>query len=110
MTIVAAAIFQHPNQSVKRLLHLSALLANGCKLHTTPIFAASTQALVTFGMGRTLFHQWSLNEVGTDTRRLVESFRRWKRRRAYHKQLQRRKRAKGRDSSSPANDLRLGKH
>ncbi len=49
-------------------------------------------------------------EMGTHARRLVESFRRWKRRRAYHKQLQRRKRAKSRNSSSTANDLRLGKH
>jgi len=58
-----------------------------------------------------LLHQeMRANEVGTDTRRLVESFRRWKRRRAYHKQLQRRNRAKSRNSSSPANDLRLGKY
>ena len=49
-------------------------------------------------------------EMGTHARRLVESFRRWKRRRAYHKQLQRRKRAKSRTSSSLANDLRMGKH
>ena len=49
-------------------------------------------------------------EMGTHARRLVESFRRWKRRRAYHKQLQRRRRVKSRDSGSAANDLRLGKH
>jgi hypothetical protein len=107
---VLAAICQKANQQAKHFYWHAACLVTGYKRHTTPTFVANTQELATFGMAPTLSHHRSLNEVGTDTRRLVESFRRWKRRRAYHKQLQRRKRAKGRDSGSAANDLRLGKH
>lgn len=51
-----------------------------------------------------------MNEVGTYARRLVESFRRWKRRRVYGRQLQRRKRAKDRARSRAADDLRMGKY
>jgi len=48
--------------------------------------------------------------MGTNARGLAQSIRRWLRRRAYVKQLQRAKRAKSRNRSRAANDLRLGKH
>jgi hypothetical protein len=108
--IALAAICQKANQQAKHFYWHAACPVTGYKPHTTPTSEANTQASATFGMAQTLSHHRSLNEVGTDARRLVESFRRWKRRRAYHKQLQRRKRAKSRNSSSTANDLRLGKH
>ena len=50
------------------------------------------------------------NEVGINARGLAQSVRRWLRRRAYVKRLQRAKRAKGRARSIAADDLRLGKH
>jgi hypothetical protein len=51
-----------------------------------------------------------IREVGTNARGLAQSVRRWLRRRAYHKQLRRAKRAKSRARSNAANDLRMGKH
>jgi hypothetical protein len=48
--------------------------------------------------------------VASNARRLVEGFRRWKRRRAYGNKLRFNKRAKSRARSNAANDLRMGKH
>jgi ribosomal protein S21 len=43
-------------------------------------------------------------------RGLVQSIRRWKRRRTYHQRIRRNKRAKSRARSRTATDLRMGQH